>query len=678
VKRLILLILCCASLASAQTRTFIAEDNLYTIATLPPPATTLVNLVVIVTDAVAAGNCASGGGSARAFCQNTGSAWISLGGSGGGTTNEVNGTPNATQAVLNIQNSTANVTGLAQVCTNPSAGNVKCEITGNTPGIDANTIYAASYGALFNGRECFGATSTVVFNGTSTVTCNTAQFCNNSTVICAAGRISDVGKQVAATSGCCGVQQNWAGVSLMASPSTATTITAVNSATSATLSQNVTSCSGGTCVLAWATNDDVAISAAETAAAAVGRCPSIVMPGGLTAILKSHFTSLGANCNGAQAQDDYSEVIRGAGIGVTVLGIFPGFDWTTCPSGECFGGPRETTFVDWQINGFGWGNTGSPLNTTLVEGWLGSQWSQWACNGVGGSDTNLTGLGLDSAGWRGWGISVDGCGYIGVRVGGNINKVYYCFFGDNLGPALQFEGNSDFTDFGCDYGGQGGTSVIYAHATGTQRYDAESSTFFGCAQGGIGGSYGLNMGTGGNVTFIIHNSRFACTSPTSHGLYTGAATNKAYLQGASIIGGTTDAIVRDAGTIYTDPGVTFPEGTITAIAPTCASTGLSQTACSTLAGSTNEKGAIKITAGVGASTSGTVTLTFAGAFSGPSGAAPTCTFQYDNRGTGVWAAPVALMTDHTGPTTSAYIVDWAATAPTNTDIYYISYVCTPQ
>lgn len=159
-KKLLLfsLMLCPSAVVWAQTRTFIAEDNLYTIATLPTPATTLLNLVVIVTDANAPGSCTVGGGTARSFCQNTGTAWVSLGGTGGGggaalQTNSVN---NSNQGLLNFLPSTANTAGLAVTPSNPSGGIERLEVSG--------TLSCGSYPPL---------TGAVTSSGCATVLANT-------------------------------------------------------------------------------------------------------------------------------------------------------------------------------------------------------------------------------------------------------------------------------------------------------------------------------------------------------------------------------------------------------------------------------------------------------------------------------------------------------------------------
>jgi hypothetical protein len=109
----------------------------------------------------------------------------------------------------------------------------------------------------------------------------------------------------------------------------------------------------------------------------------------------------------------------------------------------------------------------------------------------------------------------------------------------------------------------------------------------------------------------------------------------------------------------------------TGTVPTCASTGLTQSACAVTG--TNEKGTIRVTAG-GVGGAFTETLTFLGTFSGPSGAAPECTFQYANTST-AWTTPTLLTTS--SKSTTSYVI--AGTATTiSADNYDMDYACTAR
>jgi hypothetical protein len=100
-KFLLTLVLLTPLAAAAQTITFPGESTnnvftgtnafqgftsinfwTYSVGTLPSPGATIPGLVVTVNDALTAGSCTSGGGSAISLCRNSGSAWVPLGGAG--------------------------------------------------------------------------------------------------------------------------------------------------------------------------------------------------------------------------------------------------------------------------------------------------------------------------------------------------------------------------------------------------------------------------------------------------------------------------------------------------------------------------------------------------------------------------------------------------------------------
>lgn len=60
------------------------KPPLTTVASLPT-ASSNTNVIFIVTDGTSASDCTTGGGSTRALCISNGSAWVALGGAGGGT-----------------------------------------------------------------------------------------------------------------------------------------------------------------------------------------------------------------------------------------------------------------------------------------------------------------------------------------------------------------------------------------------------------------------------------------------------------------------------------------------------------------------------------------------------------------------------------------------------------------
>lgn len=152
---LLLAVLLVPTWLRAQTHTFPAEDTnntftgtntfqnsvftklvQYTIGgTLPVPAVAMSGLIVVVTNGNTTADCTVGGGSLRVLCTNTGSAWVSLGGSvATGITLQTNTANNTDQTTLNFQTSVANAIGLVITPSNPSGGNERFEITGSYSG----------------------------------------------------------------------------------------------------------------------------------------------------------------------------------------------------------------------------------------------------------------------------------------------------------------------------------------------------------------------------------------------------------------------------------------------------------------------------------------------------------------------------------------------------------------
>jgi hypothetical protein len=255
-----------------------------------------------------------------------------------------------------------------------------------------------------------------------------------------------------------------------------------------------------------------------------------------------------------------------------------------------------------------------------------------------------------------------------MNISGTIVKAYYCFAGDNLGPAMQV--NGDITDFGCDYGQQGGTQIIVMN-TGGARYHGIGSNLFACSNvANATGIFWQNL----TATVILDGARWNCGTATSNGAFVQGASSKLILTGGTTIGGTTAAINRSSGTVFISPDTVFAAGAITSIAPACAAT-TGGTACVLVAGSTNEKGTMRITASAVAT--GTVTMTFAGTYAGPSGAAPRCTTAYVNAGgTGAWSLTTTTPIVQIVRSTTVPAFNWnQGAALTAASTYDIDYVC---
>jgi hypothetical protein len=549
------------------------------------------------------------------------------------------------------------------------SGSINGIVAGQTPILKSINVADPKYGAKFDGKVFFANVNTCSFtSGLATFTCTGAGL-----------SAADVGKQLSATIGsCCGVQFNFVGTA--ATPvATSTTILSVQDATHATASQNFIASSGANWIIWWATNDDAAITAAETDWAGANKCQGLVIPAGITALLQPHFNNPGTNCLGAEPQADYTAQVSGQGIGVSMFGIATGFNFAGCPitganNGGCFFNYLESTVKDLQFNGFGWGNTGLASPRNLLAGQLGSQWTQVACMATGGSDTNLTGINM-GIGFRGWGAPIiDGCGNVGGQVNGSIVKFYYAFFGDTNGPNLGVPLGADLTDFGSDYGGAGLTVILSISG----RYHGIGSNLFTC---NTTNSSGILMG-GAGALVILEGGRWNCLGATSNGIFMNVAGQKLILGVGTIVGGTLNAVSRTNAIVYTDPTVVFAAGSITTLAPGSCAESAGNGTCALVAGSTNEKGTVRITAGTTTATNPSFSYNFAGTYAGPSGAAPSCNYWIKNTGTGSWitAAPVGIgLPFPSAISTTAVTVNILTTVSTvSTSTYDVGYSCIAQ
>lgn len=435
-----------------------------------------------------------------------------------------------------------------------------------TSSADSGVIDPTGYGAKFDGKACFGNTNTItVTNASNQVTCNVGNFTS-----------ADVGKQFTASNGCCGTTANYLGVALFpfvamhickATDSGSSGVGVVNSTTinickdsDGTAATATAGCTGVACIIAWATNDDTAITNAETAWQSSNKCRTFQIPAGIAAVLQTHWTTPGANCLAMEPQADYTAQVQGQGIGSSVIGLFSGFNLAGCGT-NCFGGYLEQSWMNFQFNGFGIGNTGAASAKNLIGMGLGSQVSQVACNAFGGSDTNLTGL-SSGLGSRVWGISIDGCGNTGWTIPAGITKAYYCFVGDELGAAVKISGG-DFTDFGCDYGAQGGTQIITL-AAGNERYHGIGSNLFACSS--VANASVFLANNVNNVTIILDGARFNCTNTTSNGIFANGTGEKIVLTGGTVLGGTSsDLTTCSTCTVWIDDSVTLTHNTISGI-----------------------------------------------------------------------------------------------------------------
>jgi hypothetical protein len=162
-------------------------------------------------------------------------------------------------------------------------------------GAPATMIDLKQFGVVADLRTCQG-TNGVLTISSPTFTCTGANFCNSSTVACPAGQTSDVGKRINGTGGCCNLSVP-VNANTQVIPNN-TTILTVNSATSATMSANATVTLNAVSNLFvwWNTDDDNAVSLADTAYQNYPTCTGILWPATPFGVKNPHFNTPNPNC----------------------------------------------------------------------------------------------------------------------------------------------------------------------------------------------------------------------------------------------------------------------------------------------------------------------------------------------------------------------------------------------
>jgi hypothetical protein len=588
------------------------------------------------------------------------------------------------------------VTTLPGTCTPGQAfllpGNVTvfCGSTANTFFADGvQAINMLAYGVKADLRTCIGVGNLTTSNGSPTLTCIGGNFCNGSTVACPAGQTTDVGKRINGTSGCCNLSLPSGNTQTIPNN---TTILSVQSATQITMSANATGTSN---YAFWATDDDAAVALADAAYVAAPASSTLLFPATPFLVKNPHFNTPNAQCedleSGGVTGRLFCSSYFGWGSNNSVMYLDASLNANTpCPTAAftgCFfsqGVPVHMQHIG--ISG-GWNQVPNGGGHSYVLIYLGSGSQMEDVRAVGFSAADGATFGMRASSFSNFlDTYFTGFGFNGVRMdgassvfrGGEVGNVGgFCF--DVEGSA----GVSPVITHGMSFGTCGSGTV----KVGGGPWTSTADLLYGQAAGGTclwatGAGVAVFMtggiiGSNGNCsTNAILTSGTATVTLTD--MFVNANTNAINITGGgkvishggnTITGGLTPT---GTGVFAANPSDTYSNAA--GILPTCSSTGLTQSACALVAGSTNEKGTIRVTAG-GVGGAFTETLTFAGAYSGPTGAAPVCVFMYSNTGSASWTAPTLLTIS--SKSTSAYTIAGSATT-VNASTYDMSYNCTAQ
>jgi hypothetical protein len=135
---------------------------------------------------------------------------------------------------------------------------------------------------------------------------------------------------------------------------------------------------------------------------------------------------------------------------------------------------------------------------------------------------------------------------VGEQINGSIIKGYYTFVGDTKGANVSITNNSDFTDFGSDYGVSGGTQILVFNGNGSRYHGIGSNLFGNPATNGTA----IYIGNTTTNTVILEGGRWNNGATTSNGLFINSTTDKVYISDGTILGGTSNALNINGGNVF--------------------------------------------------------------------------------------------------------------------------------
>lgn len=526
-----------------------------------------------------------------------------------------------------------------------------------------SVIDALAYNVKADTKFCFG-TNVSWTNASSTIT--TTANCPFT--------VADTGKKAFGTNGCCIQLASLAGTVLVPYG----TLTFV-SPTTATISTTSTGpCNTTACIFTWGSDDTAALTAAWNALVALPNCGTLQLPQGAMLTTGPQFQTTNAQaCTGSGvppgAVFGNGPNIHGWGIASSIIVPTPGFNFGACAGTGCFGGAIYGGYSDFGIYGAGQGNPGASAGLSIINFGTESQVLNVEIASWGGSDANLTGM---TTSGRFYNVHSMGAGSTEVRVSG-LTYMDACQFAySNLGGMVV---SNDLYSVDSYFGFNGAANAIAVNINSAATWFSVNDNIQDTGTNDIG----IELSNAGARLQLSNSTVDVSAASTNSALWLNAAGSRASVSGTKLLGGSAggSAIRNDGGTFFDGAGMpnTYTgsssfSGTV-GVTPTCPTvTGAGATgSCAAVAGSTNEKGTLRITvAGAGPAATGTVSITNAGTFSGATGTTPACVYTPALTGGGVWNARATMFLSTRS--TTAPVITWdnnaAALTATTWDIDY--------
>jgi hypothetical protein len=580
----------------------------------------------------------------------------------------------------------------------PSGQIVFCGATANTfvaDGVQAVNMMA--YGVKADLRTCIGTAATFT-TPSPNLACITGNFCNGTTVACPAGQTSDVGKRINATNGCCNSSPPVNGVT-QALPVN-TTILSVTDATHIVVSNNFTISSSGTNpYVFWATDDEAAVAAADTAYQNAPACTALLWPATAFLVRGPHFNVAPPQCEQIESGGGVGRLATanyiGWGSNNSVMYLDSAFNFAGCTFGfggnGCFFSMLGAHAQHLGISG-GWNQVpnGGAHTVALVDPGSSAEFLDLRLVGFSSGDGSTVGFSPTGGFSIYRSVYVEGFGFISCNVSGNITEFDGGYCGNSQGNSLNVNG-----------GPSGGPIWLKNYSIGkspTTLMNVGTSPFYSLNNYyyGTGGVTSLNLITSGIVSFDGDTIGGGTNTIAVSG---SGAPEYVVVKNSHIFGGSTAnvAVSNTANSHFIDAGGNFFESgsfsvgaagtyqiapgsnyvSMTGLVPTCPTVTGATATCVPVAGSTNEKGTLRTTVTAAGTAAGTITMNFVGTFTGSTTTTPSCTFTPALTGTGAWNARATAFLSTRSST--APIITWDNNAAALGNLTWdIDYACTAR
>jgi hypothetical protein len=410
-------------------------------------------------------------------------------------------------------------------------------------------------------------------------------------------------------------------------------------------------------------------------------CASIQLSGPFTNMdLPDFNTSACRGASGGSTASHYTGIFGQNPSGNTTILLPPWFGLGSlagcngATSGiACFGGSGGMFIVT--FNGLGQSSFALGAHN-LIENANDTSYNNVYCWGFAANSVNSTGLVLNTGIHIVQNVILDGCGATPIQVNGKVHPVYSleALNGTSSAGTIVVSTGAYLSCFNCNVAPDASAGIGIVASGAGAIYEGYADSIFGLPYTGNcwaaigGGTIHIHGGTcpnnGGAANATAITTTGSSFASIDNSTVAGGATS-----GAFNINSTSAFHYGTANTISANPLFTTPmtvTGTILGSGTAALDAGIN----------TPERGAVTITEGAGAVSTGTFILTFNQTFTLTPAAAipPSCQLTFAN-GTGSWNARVNAIVTTSAATAMTWTIDNNAAALTNGSTYKVAWSC---